>query len=244
MPPGLKVCLAPSREPLWDEGKQGTYRSGERRDALRAASARHRRIAGASPTARPQPPRQATSAPEHPADRERRSGVVDVLPRPDAQRLQPVGRPGRPVQAGVREHVVVLSVAGADRLRPLRARHRRRPERGHADTADVPDGAPRRRVPHDAGRQVHEQLAVRSARRVRSVGLRRHPGDLLAVAHRSHGEHRRGLAAQDRLRAGCVGEPGVRLHQGDARGPAVLRDVHADDAAPPGRRPPVRETCR
>ena len=185
--------------------------------------------------------REPRRTPQHPADRERRPGVVHVLPRSDAERLQPVGGPGRPVQAGVREHVALLSVPRADRLGPVRARHGRRPERGHADPADLPDGAARRRVPHHARRQVHEQLAVRPARRVRPVGVRGDARDLLVVPGRPHRERRRGLAEEDGLRAGRARGHGLRFHQEHARGPAVLRDVHADHAAPSGRRHPVRD---
>ena len=78
LPPGLKVGPYPSREPLWDEGTERTYRAGERRDcsvrSFRSPLPDRRRL----PTAVPQRPRR-TSAPEHPADRERRPGVVDVL---------------------------------------------------------------------------------------------------------------------------------------------------------------------
>ena len=112
------------------------------------------------------------------------------------------------------------------------------------DSADVPDGAARRRIPHDARRQVHEQLAVRPARRVRPVGVRRDARDLLAVPGRPHGQRQRRLAAEDRLRAGRARRHGLRLHQEHARRSAVLRDVHADHAAPAGRRHPVRGHAR
>ena len=80
----------------------------------------------------------ADAATQHPADRQRRPGVVDVLARPDAERLQPVGGPGCPVQAGVREHVALLSLSRPDPHRPLRAQHGRRCERGHFGSPDVP----------------------------------------------------------------------------------------------------------
>ena len=143
---------------------------------------------------------------------------------------------GHPVQAGVREHLALLPVPRADPHGPLRAPHGGRRERGAARPADDRRGAPRCRLPHDARRQVPQQLGdVRPASGVRSVGVRRSTRAVDVLVAQPVDQRGRRVAAPQRLSDRHPRRRRRGVRRVDARRPAVLRDVLTDHAAPARR---------
>ena len=110
--------------------------------------------------------------------------------------------------------------------------------------APAPDhrhGAPRRRLPHDDGGQIPEQLDdVRATSGVRPVVVSLHARSLHVLTGGPVDQRRRNVHALHGLPDGHPGVAGHLVHPGDPRRPAVLRDLRAHLAALPRGRSQVR----